>query len=44
MATDGTTVAGDNPNPLVPTPVDQPAMQWDGDRMSVTPSPSSRFR
>ncbi|KAI1786017.1 hypothetical protein LXA43DRAFT_82822 [Ganoderma leucocontextum] len=33
MATDGTTVAGDNPHPLAPTPVDQPTMQWDGDRM-----------
>ncbi|KAI1786015.1 hypothetical protein LXA43DRAFT_1099614 [Ganoderma leucocontextum] len=42
MATDGTTVAGDNPHPLAPTPVDQPTMQWDGDRMfASTPNMSN---
>ncbi|KAI1786476.1 hydroxymethylglutaryl-coenzyme A reductase-domain-containing protein [Ganoderma leucocontextum] len=33
MASDGTTVVGDTPYPHAPTPVDQPTMQWDRDRM-----------
>ncbi|TBU56773.1 hypothetical protein BD310DRAFT_823001 [Dichomitus squalens] len=33
MATDGTAAPVDNPHLHNPTPIDQPALQWDGDRM-----------